>query len=145
MIRYISLLLFIGLAFWSCEEEAEPAQTQFDGTWSGQTDQNHNIFFEIENNHIREYFINYSMSEGDSCEDSTTSGLQTIMFAGIPINNSSFYHSESGNVLTSNGFYIKKSIFLGTFFTNDSVTGLFQISKDSCASDSIYWNASKDV
>ena len=41
MVRYISLLLFIGLAFWSCEDEAETEASDDDtenstlvGTWS---------------------------------------------------------------------------------------------------------------
>ena len=35
MIRYISLLLFIGLAFWSCEEESKPKPEDCAGVAGG--------------------------------------------------------------------------------------------------------------
>ena len=55
MRRYISLLLFIGLAFWSCEDKSEPSLI---GTWEY-------IDTEVETAHISD---SYTLSYIDSIE-----------------------------------------------------------------------------
>ena len=139
MINRITILLFIGLAFWGCENFNTG---DYDGYWRGFTSQNKRIMVEVKQNKIRSLSLDYAdtlqLLDTANCRN-----RERWNQGAYPIENSDISNGSFNGDYTSS---VRKWHINGTFITQDSASGIIEIrdTSDMCTTGLLDWYTIKD-
>ena len=144
MTKPLTLLLFIGLAFWSCEDDNSSSQLNLTYSYNGMTSQGYEIHinlyeknndYEIQNIILQCYWDTTKLQDTSDCHNYSPRCNQGISPDDCFINDSLFNCNHKRSE--------REWIFNGKFINEDSVSGIIIIvdTLDMCTSDTMYWNA----